>query len=304
MQYYNSELLKTNSNLLEYFKNGVEDENKNISHCLLFWGSDISSQCALALEVARLLNCTKDKALDCDCLNCKWIKEQTHPAVKIYTRLDFKESSSNSSDDDESTTKGKKNITIEQAKAIISELAVSSDYHRVYIFCDRDDDGNLLPLNQLNFPEATSNALLKTFEEPPKNTTFVFLTHDKTDIVSTVVSRSQSFFVQGINKIDEDYSMVESVISNYWQISRNDVLEFENNILNVISENDSIEVLRQVQNYILANMKSNFQNKALYYKLLKDIRFVEDAIRQLSLTNPMTLQNVIENMCFKLILGE
>lgn len=304
MQYYNSELLKTNSNLLEYFKNGVEDENKNISHCLLFWGSDISSQCALALEVARLLNCTKDKALDCDCLNCKWIKEQTHPAVKIYTRLDFKESSSNSSDDDESATKGKKNITIEQAKAIISELAVSSDYHRVYIFCDRDDEGNLLPLNQLNFPEATSNALLKTFEEPPKNTTFVFLTHDKTDIVSTVVSRSQSFFVQGINKIDEDYSMVESVISNYWQISRNDVLEFENNILNVISENDSIEVLRQVQNYILANMKSNFQNKALYYKLLKDIRFVEDAIRQLSLTNPMTLQNVIENMCFKLILGE
>ena len=304
MQYYNSELLKTNSNLLEYFKNGVEDENKNISHCLLFWGSDISSQCALALEVARLLNCTKDKALDCDCLNCKWIKEQTHPAVKIYTRLDFKESSSNSSDDDESATKGKKNITIEQAKAIISELAVSSDYHRVYIFCDRDDEGNLLPLNQLNFPEATSNALLKTFEEPPKNTTFVFLTHDKTDIVSTVVSRSQSFFVQGINKIDEDYSMVESVISNYWQISRNDVLEFENNILNVIAENDSIEVLRQIQNYILANMKSNFQNKALYYKLLKDIRFVEDAIRQLSLTNPMTLQNVIENMCFKLILGE
>ncbi len=304
MQYYNSELLKTNSNLLEYFKNGVEDENKNISHCLLFWGSDISSQCALALEVARLLNCTKDKALDCDCLNCKWIKEQTHPAVKIYTRLDFKESSSNSSDDDEFATKGKKNISIEQAKAIISELAVSSDYHRVYIFCDRDDEGNLLPLNQLNFPEATSNALLKTFEEPPKNTTFVFLTHDKTDIVSTVVSRSQSFFVQGINKIDEDYSMVESVISNYWQISRNDVLEFENNILNVISENDSIEVLRQVQNYILANMKSNFQNKALYYKLLKDIRFVEDAIRQLSLTNPMTLQNVIENMCFKLILGE
>ena len=304
MQYYNSELLKTNSNLLEYFKNGVEDENKNISHCLLFWGSDISSQCALALEVARLLNCTKDKALDCDCLNCKWIKEQTHPAVKIYTRLDFKESSSNSSDDDESATKGKKNITIEQAKAIISELAVSSDYHRVYIFCDRDDEGNLLPLNQLNFPEATSNALLKTFEEPPKNTTFVFLTHDKTDIVSTVVSRSQSFFVQGINKIDEDYSMVESVISNYWQISRNDVLEFENNILNVIAENDSIEVLRQIQNYILANMKSNFKNKALYYKLLKDIRFVEDAIRQLSLTNPMTLQNVIENMCFKLILGE
>lgn len=70
---------------------------------------------------------------------------------------------------------------------------MTSDYHRVYIFCDRDDDGNLLPLNQVNFPEATSNALLKTFEEPPKNTTFIFLTNDKTDIISTVVSRAQSF---------------------------------------------------------------------------------------------------------------
>lgn len=304
MQYYNSELLEKNPKLLEYFKNGLSKEDKNISHCLLFWGADISAQCALALEVARLLNCKKDKDINCDCLNCKWVKEQTHPAVKIYTRLDFKESSSNSSDDDDSASKGKKNITIEQAKAIISELAISSDYHRVYIFCDRDEDGNLLPLNQLNFPEATSNALLKTFEEPPKNTTFIFLTRDKADIISTVVSRSQSFFVQGVNEIDEDYSLVESAISNYWQIERNDVLEFEGNLLTLMADNDSKDVLSQIQNYILYVMKTNFQDKILFYKLSKDIKYIEDAIRQVSLTPPMNLQNVVDNLCFKLILGE
>lgn len=303
MQYYNSELLNKNPKLLDYFKNGISDENKNISHCLLFWGSDISVQCALALEIARLLNCSKDKDVDCDCLNCKWIKEQTHPAVKIYTRLDFKENSS-SSDDEEDSSKGKKNITIEQAKAIISELAVSSDYHRVYIFCDRDEDGNLLPLNQLNFPEATSNALLKTFEEPPKNTTFIFLTNDKTDIISTVVSRSQAFFVQGVNEIAEDYSLVEDVISNYWQVERNDVLDFENKLLGLLAENEPKDVLFQIQNYILNIMKTNSQNKALFYKLSKDLKYVEDAIRQISMAKPMILQNVIDNLCFKLILGE
>ena len=269
MQYYNNEISQKYPKLLEYFSGGITDENKNISHCLLFWGPDITSQCELALEVARLLNCSEDKSQNCNCLNCRWVKEQTHPAVKIYTRLDFKEAGGSS--DDEDSTKGKKNINIGQAKAIISELAVTSDYHRVYIFCDRDEDGNLLPLNQMNFPEATSNALLKTFEEPPKNTTFIFLTKDKSDVISTVVSRAQAFFVPGVIQEDLDYSLVEGVLGNYWTIARNDVLEFETNLLKLVAENEPKEVFTQIQNYMLATMKSNLENKHLYYRLMEDL---------------------------------
>ena len=297
MLYYNNEISQKYPKLLKYFENGIQDENKNISHCLLFWGPDIKSQCELALEVARLLNCSKDGAESCDCLNCRWIKEQTHPAVKIYTRLDFKDGA-----EDDDSTKGKKNININQAKAIINELAVTSDYHRVYIFCDRDEDGNLLPLNQVNFPEATSNALLKTFEEPPKNTTFIFLTNDKTDIISTVVSRAQSFFVP--SKLEENYAydLVESVISNYWQIERGKVLDFENNILKLMSENEPMEIFTQIQNYMLATMKANSENKQLFYRLMRDIKFVEDAKLQISLTPAMGLMAVVENLAFKMIL--
>lgn len=297
MLYYNNEISQKYPKLLKYFENGIQDENKNISHCLLFWGPDIKSQCELALEVARLLNCSKDGEEACDCLNCRWIKEQTHPAVKIYTRLDFKDGT-----DDEDSTKGKKNINISQAKSIINELAVTSDYHRVYIFCDRDDDGNLLPLNQVNFPEATSNALLKTFEEPPKNTTFIFLTNDKTDIISTVVSRAQSFFVP--SKLEDNciYNLVESVISNYWQIERGKVLDFENNVLKLMSENEPMEIFTQIQNYMLATMKANSENKQLFYRLMRDIKFVEDAKLQISLTPAMGLMAVVENLAFKMIL--
>ena len=297
MLYYNNEISQKYPKLLKYFESGIQDDNKNISHCLLFWGPDIKSQCELALEVARLLNCSKDGEEACDCLNCRWIKEQTHPAVKIYTRLDFKDGT-----DDEDSTKGKKNINISQAKSIINELAVTSDYHRVYIFCDRDDDGNLLPLNQVNFPEATSNALLKTFEEPPKNTTFIFLTNDKTDIISTVVSRAQSFFVPSKLEDNCTYNLVETVISNYWQIERGKVLDFENNILKLMSENEPMEIFTQIQNYMLAIMKANSENKQLFYRLMRDIKFVEDAKLQISLTPAMGLMAVVENLAFKMIL--
>lgn len=297
MLYYNSEINNKFPKLLKYFENGIKDDDKNISHCLLFWGPDILSQCELALEVARILNCSENADKDCNCLNCKWIREQTHPAVKIYTRLDFKEGT----DDDEST-KGKKNINISQAKSIINELSVTSDYHRVYIFCDRDENGNLLPLNQMNFPEATSNALLKTFEEPPKNTTFIFLTKDRSDIISTVVSRAQSFFVPSVLEQDLKFDIVESVISNYWTIERNQVLDFENKLLGLIAENEPKEVFTQIQNYMLETIKANISNKHLFYRLTNDMKFVEEAKRQISLTPSMNLQTVAENLCFKLIL--
>lgn len=297
MQYYNNEISKKYPQLLEYFKSGIYDENKNISHCLLFWGPNIQSQCELALDVARLLNCSKDGNDSCDCLNCKWVREQTHPAVKIYTRLDFKEGSS-----DEEETKGKKNINIAQAKSIISELSITSDYHRVYIFCDRDEEGNLLPLNKINFPEATSNALLKTFEEPPKNTTFIFLTKDKSDIISTVVSRAQSFFVPSVVIENQEYNLVEDFISNYWTTGKNQVLDFENKMSALIAEHGAMVVFSQIQNYLLSMIKTNSQNKPLFYKFMDDMKSVEDAKRQISLTPAMNIQTVVENLSFKMIL--
>lgn len=301
MPYYNSAVIQKLTKAVQYFKSGITDKNKSISHCLLFHGSDITAQCALALEIARLLNCKEDKSDTCECLNCRWIREQTHPAVKIYTRLDFKEADKSAGDENDET-KGKKNINIAQAKAIINELAVTSDHHRVYIFCDRDEDGNLLPLNRLNFPEATSNALLKTFEEPPENTTFIFLTKDKTDIIPTVVSRAQSFFVPAEPQEDNDYSTVESIISGYWTIDRNQVTVLYEKLYSLAIENGAENTTRQIQNYMNSVIKNNLENKQLFYRLTEDLKYTEEAMRQIALSRPMNLQTVIENLCFRLIL--
>ena len=302
MQYYDNSIFQKLPELVNYFKSGILDEDNNIGHCILFWGADIQSQCALALEIARLLNCKESGEENCDCLNCRWVREQTHPAVKIYTRLDYKEVSESSSDD-ETGSGGKKNINVAQARGIISELAVTSDYHRVYIFCDRDEDGNLLPLNKINFPEVTSNALLKTFEEPPQNTTFVFLTNDKSDVISTVVSRAQSFFVPSVNNNIQDSDLVENFMNDYWNIERNSVLEFENDLLQLVDENGIVKVFEQMQNYMFTVMKSNFDNKVLFHRLLRDIEYVEVAKRQATLTPPMNDATICENLAFKMILN-
>ncbi len=302
MQYYDSSIIQKLPHLVEYFKSGIEDEHKNISHCILFWGADIKTQCELALEIARLLNCKESGDTDCECLNCRWIREQAHPAVKIYTRLDYKEASE-SSEEDEGSTGGKKNINVAQARGIISELAVTSDYHRVYIFCDRDESGNLLPLNKINFPEVTSNALLKTFEEPPQNTTFIFLTNDKSDVISTVVSRAQSFFVPSNVNVEQNFELVQNLLDNYWSIERNDVLIFEQNLTALADENGAVEVFEQMQNYICILMKENFDNKVLFNRLLRDLEHVENAKRQATLTPPMNDSVICENLAFKMILN-
>lgn len=301
MQYYNKDILQKQPQIIDYFRQAIKNPDKNIGHGVLFWGADIQVQCELALEIARILNCRENADENCDCINCRWIRSQTHPAVKIITRLDFKDSTSDAVDG-ETSTKGTKNISISQAKSVISELSVTSDYHRVYIFCDRNEDGDLLPLNKINFPEATSNALLKTFEEPPQNTTFFFLTKDKSDIISTIVSRLQTFFVPGFCRETNDTNLVDNLLNNYKELDKNKVLDFETSLMNVISEKDAKLVLSQMQNYMLNLIKNNLDNKLFFYKILKDLENVEIAIRQLSLSPSMDVQTVVENLCFKLIL--
>lgn len=277
--------------LIDYFTKGIKNPDKNISHCILFWGNDIDAQYELALEIARILNCKLDGAPDCSCLNCTWIKNNTHPAVLTYSKADNKPS-----DDDSKTM-----FSIAQARMIKNDLAVTSDYHRVLIFCDKDSNGKLCGLNSTNFSTDAANALLKTFEEPPLNTTFFFLTNDISDMISTVVSRSQCFFVPSKKDEPQNFELVKDFMDDYLQLKRDDVLEFNDTILNLTKENDPAEIFRQMQNYMINLLKSNLDNNILKLKLLHDIKMIEKAKKELKLN--MNIQTVTENLAFDLILN-
>lgn len=274
--------------LMKYFKNGIL--NKNIAHCLLFYGSDLSAQYDLALEIARLLNCKDTKSEDCECLNCNWIRENKHPAVMTVSRIDNKPSDDNS----------KTVISIEQARMIKNDLLVTSDYHRVIIFCDKDKDGNIAGLNNQNFQEEASNALLKTFEEPPSNTTFIFLTKDKSDMISTIVSRAQCFYVPSMLEENNDYSLVQDFMNGYVELEKNAVLDFNDKIVALTKENDPLIIFTQMQNYIEFLLKSNLENSILKVKLIADLKSIEKAKKELRLN--INIQSIIETLCFEMIL--
>lgn len=276
--------------LMKYFKSGVENPTKNIAHCILFYGTDLDAQYSLALEIARLLNCTGDKSASCNCLNCNWTRQNQHPAVLTVSKVDNKPSN------DESKTV----ISIEQARMIKNDLLVTSEYHRVLIFCDKDKDGNILGLNENNFQEPTANALLKTFEEPPSNTTFFFLTKDKTDMLSTIISRAQCFFVPSTKEENRDFSLVKSTMDGYLTLERNSVLDLYEKMYELTKTTEPAEVLNQIQNYMGAILKKSLDNPMLKIKLIEDINAVEHAKEELRLN--MNIQTILETLAFALVL--
>ena len=286
----NSDITTKYPFLMKYFNNGINSTGKNIAHCILFYGSDIQAQYDLALEIARMLNCSGTHTPDCQCLNCRWIRENNHPAVLTISKVDNKPSDDNS----------KTVISIEQARMIKNDLLVTSDYHRVLIFCDKDKEGNVAGLNQLNFQADSANALLKTFEEPPSNTTFFFLTKDKSDMITTVVSRAQCFYVPSMLEEDRNYSLVKDAMEGYMELERNEVLDFNDKILDLAKMVDPQEVFTQMQNYIESLLRANIDNLALKVKLISDLKAIEKAKDENRLN--INIQTIVETLSFKMIL--
>lgn len=274
--------------LTEYFEQGLRNKNRSIAHSILFYGQDISAQYKLATEIARLLNCKEAKDEYCECLNCSWVKDGKHPAVLTISKIDNKPS-----DDDSKTV-----ISVKQSQMVKNSLMNTSEYHRVFIFCDADiKDGVWTPfgLNQINFQEETANSLLKIIEEPPENTTFFFLTRDKNDMLETIISRSQSFFVPSYNAENTQFSLIEDAFADYPNIERKYSLDLAQDLFNLSKEHGSEKILEQVQSYMLTLLKTNAADNVLQNKILSDIKSVELA-KQMIKTH-IQPQLAIEDMC-------
>lgn len=271
---FSSNLKENYPFLTNYFENGLKSKTRAISHSILFYGTDISAQYKIATEISRLLNCSEDCDENCTCLNCQWIETGTHPAVLTISKINNKPT------DDESKTV----ISVKQSQFVKNTLMTTSDYHRVFIFCDAEIiDGSWTPLglNQFNFQEETANSLLKIIEEPPENTTFFFLTRDKNDLISTIISRSQSFYVPNKTEISKDYSDIETIFGDYFDFERQEAFNIADELTALSKEIGGEKVLNEVQNYLLNLLKSNIDNRLVKIKILKDLKIVEKSRQEI-----------------------
>ena len=271
--------------LTEYFTRALTEKTRALPQSILFYGNDINAQYTLATEIARLLNCKADKKDDCDCLNCRWIRENAHPAVLTISRID------NKPEDDDSKTV----ISIKQSQMIKEMLLSESEFHRVFIFCDRDNDGNPAGLNQTNFQAETANSLLKIIEEPQPGVTFIFLTRYIEDLLSTIISRSQCFFVPSFKNVSNNFDCIKDIFTDYFNHKRSEVFDISEKLNELTKSYQLVEILDGIQNYIFEVLKTNPSNT----ELIRHIKYVEEAKKQAKLgIRPV---NIFDELCLKLI---
>lgn len=301
----------------EYFSLLIGGEKKKFPQSLIFYGEDVFAQYLLALNLARILNCKETKSTNCNCLNCNWVKDNNHPAVITVSKLDFKP------DDDGAKTV----ISVKQTQAIKNLISTTSEYHRVFIFCDAEiktpnskekeqinefkQNGYSLPfednenekfwipngITRKVFQEESANSMLKAIEEPPANTTFIFLTKDKSDLIETIISRSQNFYVPSVHSQNADTSLISQELRYYPEIDR---LEINNIAAKLLANADAAnctpnELLTQFQQFIKQTALANSDNPTIVDKMLEDIRILSETQSQLkSYIKPqLALENAI-----------
>lgn len=300
-----------------YLSNFFEEaiSQNRLFHSIILYGSNNYIQYALALELARQLNCLEDKRPDCTCRNCRWIKENKHPAVMTVSKIDNK------------NDKSKTVISEEQVNTLLNTLINSSDYHRVFIFCDAEikklsstekakydefiSTGFIPPqenkeeqiwypsgININCFSHVAANSMLKSLEEPPERVTFIFLANNKNDILQTIVSRSQAFYVSDAGYVNYDTNFLKKYFENYPEFNENSALDFTKALLGYQSENalEPMYIIDCIQYYLTEILKANHKNQILVNKIFKDLERTEKSKKMLRAY--IKEQTVYEDLAF------
>lgn len=299
--------------LMNFFKTAISQNR--LFHSIILHGSNNFIQYAMALEIARQLNCLEYGREDCNCQNCRWIRENKHPAVMTISKIDNKSDTS------------KTVISEEQIGTVLDSLVNSSDYHRTFIFCDAEvkilkqdeireynefkSTGFNLPqecvepklwypsgINNSCFSSVGANAMLKSIEEPPSNTTFIFLTKDKEDLIQTIVSRSQAFFMADVKHLDYNTDFFYKYFNNYPTFNKETALDFAQTLLDYQTQNELEPkyILDCIQYYLLQLAKANANNDVVRNLIFKDIEKIEKSKEMINA--PIKEKAVYEDLAF------
>jgi DNA polymerase-3 subunit delta' len=148
-----------------------------LHHSMILHGPSRDELRALALGLARTLNCMNGTTGD-DCAACDRIERRLHPDVHFIE-----------------ISGDRKLISIEQIRDLVAEAALRPYEGRNKVFVI--DPADALSLSG-------SNSLLKTLEEPARDTTFILITRSPDLLLPTIRSRSQAIYVGGEAARDEE----------------------------------------------------------------------------------------------------
>lgn len=139
-----------------------------LHHAVLLNGPSLDVLRDLAVRIAKTLNCLKGSTGD-DCQSCQRIDRRVHPDIHFI-----------------SVEGEKKMISIEQIREIVAMATMRPYEGRNKVFI-------IDPVDAISI--GGSNSLLKTLEEPVRDTTFVLITRSPDLLLPTIRSRSQALYV-------------------------------------------------------------------------------------------------------------
>ena len=131
----------------------------------------------LATGAAKALNCLNRTTGD-DCIACQRIERRIHPDVHFIE-----------------VAGDRKQISVDQIRDILANATMRPYEGRTKVFI-------IDPASALT--GSGSNALLKTLEEPARDTVFILLTRSPDLLLPTIRSRSQAIYVGGEETRDDD----------------------------------------------------------------------------------------------------
>ncbi len=140
----------------------------DLHHAVILHGPSAAALHELGVRVAQTLNCPNGSNGD-DCSSCSRIARGIHPDVHLIA-----------------VASDRKMISVEQIRNLLADASLRPYEGRNKVFII-DGADNLSP--------GGSNALLKTLEEPTRDTHFILLTRSADLLLPTIRSRSQSIYV-------------------------------------------------------------------------------------------------------------
>src|SRR5260221_14041016 len=153
-----------------------------LHHALLLYGPAMQPLRTLALDVARTLNCLNGTTGD-DCTACLRIERRMHPDVHMIE-----------------VGGERKMISVEQIRELVAGAGMRP-------YEGRNKGFIIDPADALS--AGGSNSLLKTLEEPARDTTFILLTRSPDLLLPTIRSRCQMIYIGG--KVERDAALAKAI---------------------------------------------------------------------------------------------
>ena len=147
-----------------------------LHHAIILHGPVAEKLRALSMQIAKTLNCLNASQGD-DCTVCQRIERRLHPDVHFVE-----------------VAGDRKMISVEQIREVVEGSTLRPYEGRNKVFIIDPADG---------LSASGSNSLLKTLEEPTRDTKFMLITRSPDLLLPTIRSRSQSIYVGGVVHRDE-----------------------------------------------------------------------------------------------------